>query len=392
MAAKPFMSALQQLCGHDDLQDRFRTAAADGRLPQSLLLHGPEGVGKQRLALWIGALALCEAEPLRRPCGACPACRMVGKLQHPDLHWFFPVARPKGSHTPRKLRQLLEEARMEELAARRDNPLYVPDDDPSAAIYLAMVDELRSRAVSRPAIGRSSVFVVGDAERMVPQASSPEAANAFLKLLEEPPPDTVIILTSSRPDSLLPTIRSRVLAVRVTPAVPEVAAAWLEETAGLPPATAQELARRTQGAVGAALRLAQDEAADADDAWRFVRCAASGGAAQRFALAASFPPSGARGPFSQTLDRVEEVLRECLTRATESVDFAWHSAPDPGASPLDELPVNRLISCMDHVERARRAAAGNGNPQAIAAVLLANLARELRRVQPGGRNAASGRV
>lgn len=385
------MSKLPELCGHSDLQDRFRATAAAARLPQSLLLHGPDGIGKQRLALWIGALALCEAAPARRPCGECPACRMVGGLQHPDLHWFFPVGRPKGSHTSQKLRQLLEEARMEELAARRENPLRVPDDDPSAAIYLAMVDELRSRAVSRPAIGRNSVFVVGDAERMVPQASSPEAANAFLKLLEEPPADTLIILTSSRPGSLLPTIRSRVLAVRVTPADLETAAAWLERVAGLPPATARELARRAQGAVGAALRMAEGEAADVDAAWRFVRCAASGEPAQRFALAASFPPSGARGGFSRTLDRIEEVLRECITRTTRSVDFSWHQAPGDPASPLDELPVDRLISCMDHVEEARRAAAGNGNPQAIAAVLLARLARELRHAHPGGRNATAGR-
>lgn len=392
MAAESLVSALPELCGHADLQDRFRAVAAAGRLPQSLLLHGPDGVGKQRLALWIGALALCDAEPSERPCGGCPACRMAGGLQHPDLHWFFPVHRPRGSHTPQKLRQLLEDVRTEELAARRADPLSVPDDDPSAGIYLAMVDELRSRAVSRPAIGRSSVFVVGDAERMVPQASSPEAANAFLKLLEEPPGDTIVILTSSRPASLLPTIRSRVLAVRVTPAGPEEAAAWLERVAGIPPVTARELARRAQGAVGAALRLAEGEAADVDDAWRFVRCAASGEPAQRFALAASFPPTGARGPFTLTLDRVEEVLRECITRTTKSVDFAWHQAPGVPGPPLDGFPVDRLISCMDHVEHARRAAAGNGNPQAIAAVLLADLARELRHSRPGGRNAAIGRV
>lgn len=386
------MSALPELCGHAGLQERFRRAAAGGRLPQSLLLHGPDGVGKQRLGLWIGALALCEGPPERRPCGECPACRMVGRLQHPDLHWFFPVTRPKGSHTPSKLRRLLEDARLEEIEARREDPLHVADDDPSAAIYLAMVDELRARAVSRPAIGRSSVFVVGDAERMVPQASSPEAANAFLKLLEEPPEDTLIVLTSSRPGSLLPTIRSRVLAVRVTPAAPDEAAAWLERHAGLPGPTARELAHRTQGAVGAALRLAEGEAADVDDAWRFVRCAADGGPARRFALAASFPASGARGPFTLLLDRVEEVLRECITRTTDSVAFGWHPAPDEPPGPLADLPVNRLISCMDHVERARRAAAGNGNPQAIAAVLLSELARELRPSKARGRNASPGRV
>lgn len=376
-----------ELCGHAGLQERFRVAAAAGRLPQSLLLHGPDGVGKQLLAVWISALVLCHREPAERPCGECQSCRMVARLQHPDLHWFFPLARPKGSHTPTKLRTLLEEAREDEIARRREDPLAVSELDASAAIYLAMVDELRSRAAKRPAIGERAVFVVGDAERMVPQASSQEAANAFLKLLEEPPADTILILTSSRPGSLLPTIRSRVLAVRVTPPEPEEAAEFLERVAGLPGVTAQELARRSQGAVGTALRLAEADAAEADEGWRIVRCAATGTPADRYAAAAAFPVRGARGPFTRTLDLVEEVLRECLTASAGTVEFAWHRETASRSVGLDALPAERLISCLDHVEVARRAAAGNGNPQAIAAVLLMDMARELRPDPSDRRNA-----
>lgn len=389
------MSTFPPLCGHVELQERFRRAAAANRLPQSLLLHGPDGIGKQRLGLWIGALALCSAAPRMRPCGACPACRMVGRLQHPDLHWFFPLARPKGSHSPKKLRELLEDARMEAIADRRENPLAISDEEGSTAIYLAMVDELRARASRRPAVGDSTVFVIGDAERMVPQASSQEAANAFLKLLEEPPADTLLVLTSSRPGALLPTIRSRVLAVRVTPPETEEAAAFLEREAGLPGPTARELARRTQGAVGSALRLAAADTAHTEEGWRFVATAATGTPTERLALAACLPVSGARGPFTDTLNRVEEVLRECLTRATDSVDFAWHRHADDRRDVLDALsgtPPDRLISCMDHVEAARRAAAGNGNPQAIGAVLLSRLAHELQISRSDGRNAVRGLV
>lgn len=378
MAAEPLVTRLPELCGHAELRERFQVAAAGGRLPQSLLLHGPDGIGKQRLAVWIGALVLCHRDPADRPCGDCPSCGMVARLQHPDLHWFFPLPRPKGSHTPTRLRQLLEEAREEELSLRREDPLAVSEIDAAGSIYLAMVDELRARAAKRPAISRSAVFVVGDAERMVPQASSQEAANAFLKLLEEPPADTILILTSSRPGSLLPTIRSRVLAVRVTAPEPAEAAEFLERAAGLPGATARELARRSQGAVGSALRLADADAAEGDEGWRIVRCAVSGSAAERYATAAAFPVRGARGPFTRTLDRVEEVLRECLTASAGSVEFAWHREAPARTAGLGVFDPECLISCLDHVETARRAAAGNGNPQVIAAVLLMDMARELR--------------
>ena len=381
MAEKSFVSALPPLCGHEEIQHRFREAAAANRLPQSLLLHGPDGVGKQRLGLWIAALVLCESEDNERPCGVCPACGMVGSLRHPDLHWFFPLPSPRGSRTPKKRRELFEEARLEALEARRKEPFGIIPSEPSAAIYLSMVGEIRARATRRPAIGQSSVFLIGDAERMVPQASSQEAANAFLKLLEEPPPDTLIVLTSSRPGELLPTIKSRTLSVRITQPDPAVTEQFLEREVGMNPAVARTLARQSQGAVGLALRLADADPADADEGWRFVRTALAGSVADRLAAAVAFPVSGARGPFSVTLNRIEEVLRECIASQIDSVDFVWHSDIRDRLPEIGELAPESLISALDHVEQARTAAAGNGNPQAIAAVLLSNLAREL---YPGG--------
>jgi len=109
--------------GHEELRRRLLESASAGRLPQSLLFTGPEGAGKQRLALWLGSSLLCTADAVERPCGRCRSCHLADDLQHPDIHWFFPVQSPKGSLTPEKRREKLEEARLEVLASRRDNPL-----------------------------------------------------------------------------------------------------------------------------------------------------------------------------------------------------------------------------------------------------------------------------
>ncbi|MFQ5530653.1 MAG: hypothetical protein ACE5FP_09965, partial [Gemmatimonadota bacterium] len=144
-------------------------------------------------------------------------------------------------------------------------------------------------------------------------------------------------------------------------------------------------------AVGQALRMAEADAAHADEGWDFVRTALTGSATDRFAAAARFPVSGSRGPFSITLDRVEEVLRECITNRVDSVDFAWHSDVGARLPGIRGVSPDQLLSALDRVEQARTAAAGNGNPQAIAFVLLSDLARELRVRAVVARNEGSGR-
>ena len=206
--------------GHDQLRRLLANAAASGGLPQSVLLRGAPGIGKQRLALWLATVLQCERQT---GCGECRSCRLASELQHPDIHWYFPLERPKRV-AANKLREKLEEARLTELDARRAEPLRRLTEDAPTGIHLGTIENLRQRAIRRPAMGPRTVFIVGRAEQMVSQQASQEAANAFLKLLEEPPGDVHIFLTSSRPGALLPTVLSRVLSIRVLPlAVAELA-------------------------------------------------------------------------------------------------------------------------------------------------------------------------
>ena len=248
---------LHPLYGHEALRARLVGASTSGRLPQTILFDGPRGVGKQRLALWLAQTLLCETGGGKRaPCGECGACRLVQKLSHPDLHWFVPVELEKKSADADKQVELAEEALAEELAARREQPLYQPPSG-LASHGIASARLLQRRLRLTPVMARLKLFIIGDAERLVPQRANPDAANAMLKALEEPPADTVFMLTSSEPDALLPTILSRVVRVRVGRLPDSVMTELAQRQLGL---TSQpELAKRVTGAEGSIGRLLATE-------------------------------------------------------------------------------------------------------------------------------------
>ena len=191
---------------------RLSKALANGQLPQVILMTGPEGVGKQRLALWLAQLVLCEA-PAEEPCGRCRACHLVLGLTHADLHWIVPIPRPKAGEPDKQMEEAAESI-AELLEERRKAPLYSPPDGMSAH-GMATARLVTRRAALTPVEGRKKVFIIGEAERLVAQESSPEAANALLKLFEEPPADSYFVLTSADPGKLLPTIRSRAVPLRI---------------------------------------------------------------------------------------------------------------------------------------------------------------------------------
>lgn len=347
---------LLPLIGHRQLRDRLRAAVSNGTLPASLLLHGPRGVGKQRLALWLGQLVLCTA-PDDRPCDRCPSCRYVLALANPDLRWFFP--RPRLSDANASSDEVLADY-AEALAERSDaGGLYAPPAG-TEGLFVASVRAIVHLAAQTPALGSRKVFVVGDAERMVPQEGADQAANAFLKLLEEPPADTTLVLTTSEPGALLPTIRSRVVSVRVPPlsesemremlALPAFAAAL---DAAEVPGDAEARLAAAGGAPGRLLGSSIER--DALETARALLGSLQEDRATRMRAVLALGGSRARGFFSGVLDALTVLLRSRVEEAARRGEGARAVA---------------AARAVDLVEEAKMRAAGNVNPQLLGASLL----------------------
>src|SRR5712671_7108153 len=275
------------LYAHEGIRHRLVGAIASGRLPQALLFEGPTGVGKQRLALWLAQALVCEQAG--EGCGKCQHCKLVLNLSHPDVHWFVPLELSKKGGDADKQVELVEEALGEEMAARRQQPLYEPPSG-LASHGIAAVRLLLRRLVLTPALSRRKVFLIGDAERLVPQTGAEAAANALLKALEEPPADTVFVLTTAAPDALLPTILSRVVRVRVARLGDSVVTAFAQHELGV---TGQrDLGQRValaDGRIGKLLADGEGRARGADAADRFL-AAVEAGPGRRYGFALGLQP------------------------------------------------------------------------------------------------------
>lgn len=346
---------LRPLYGHEAVRSRLANAVTAGRLPQSLLIEGPRGVGKQRLALWLGQLVLCEGPKRDEPCGTCRACKQVLELQHPDLAWYVPLEPSRKAGDADKQVDLVQEALAEEMARRRDEPLYEAPLG-TATHSIATVRLLLRRLALTPALGGWRVVIVGDAERLVPQQANPDAANALLKVLEEPPAKTVLILTSSEPDALLRTIVSRVVRVRLTILHDSVVTAFAHEQLDgrkKGPETTENVVRAA-GAIGRLL-APQGGAGQPDAAGTFI-AATRKDAVVRYAYALRQQTFQARGAFTAMLDGLLERLRREAQAGGDT---------------------EKLVEAIAQVAQARMAAQGNVNPQLLTAVLADRLAGEI---------------
>jgi DNA polymerase-3 subunit delta' len=355
--------AIIQLYGHDTLRKRLSDSVKAGTLPASLLFQGPPGVGKQRLALWLAQRILCTGE--NPPCDACTSCRYVRNLNHPDLHWVFP--RPRLRDSDPDLEQVRDDY-ADALSERVSTHGLYPAPSGSEGIYVATVRSLVQRAAVAPAMGARKVFIVGDAERMVPQEGADMAANAFLKLLEEPLPDTTIILTSSEPGALLPTIRSRVVAVRVPPMGDAAVRAFVSDPQVkeiLDRESKSSAPERVRAAAGAPGRLltGDDEARATINARKIIDAATAPRRSPRYATALAQGAASARGAFSDTLDALVELLGE-------RVRDALHRHDDNAAASASKA--------VDAVLRAQTNVTTNASPQLITARLIRDLSTTLR--------------
>jgi len=374
--------SLHPIVGHERTRSALAGALARGTLPSALLIRGPKGVGKQRLALWLAQLLVCEAPSPDGPCDRCGPCRMTRGLEHPDVHWYFPLERPKRVSGDR-LADALEDARLQALAELRSDGLRASHAAEVRGLYLGTARNIRARAAKRPTMAPGPVFIVGDAEHLVPQEASQEAANALLKLLEEPPGDARFLLTSSEPGLLLPTIVSRTVPVQVGGLPEDAVAAFLVEHRDVDPERAAWAARLGRGAIGRALGFldtGDEERGPLEElrrrAFDLTAAAVAPDVGTGYRAALSYPPAGARS-LIDLFAFVEEWVRDLAAVAAGADDLVLnHDARDE----LRRLVRAREVEAVDvptafsTIEGARELARGNVNPQLV----VNGLVRDLR--------------
>lgn len=242
--------------GQDRALGMLQGMLQSDRVPHALLFHGPDGTGKRAAALAFAKALLCQRSQLE-PCNECSACYKIDRMLHPDVRlWFAEPSDASDEDVAERLRRVGEDPYATVDFIRRPSLDDPTDSSNKQAFYAVerMRGKLREEMSMKPVEGSHKVAILTDADQM-----RREGANTVLKLLEEPGPRRVLILTTSRRNKIIPTILSRCQPVRFDPLPEEVIARGLTERADLAPDRATMIARMADGSYSRALDLTQDE-------------------------------------------------------------------------------------------------------------------------------------
>jgi DNA polymerase-3 subunit delta' len=214
-----------QLVGNDRIKRALQRAISEGRIAQSLLMAGSRGVGKYQFAVALAQALNCASSIEGDACGVCVSCLRIERNEHADV------------------RTILREVK---------DPNFKKEPK-SQFIRIDQMRLMSEQAQFRPYEGRRRVFIIDEAEWL-----RLEAANSILKTLEEPPATSLVILITSKPYSLLETIRSRCQMLSFAP----VSASEIEERVlmkkKMPAVEAKLRSRLSQGSIGRALEIDLD--------------------------------------------------------------------------------------------------------------------------------------
>ncbi|MEY3052034.1 MAG: hypothetical protein RLY31_1819 [Bacteroidota bacterium] len=303
----------KDIIGQHTAIDALQRMVENGRMPHALLLSGAPGSGDLALAIAMAQYVLCEQPKDQQACDTCSACRKAARYVHPDLHFSFPVIGSgalSDNHLPEWRAALSENAYLNvnqwlhRLGAENKQGNINKDE------CLAIQKKLSLKAFE----GKYKVLVL-----WLPEFLGKEG-NRLLKLIEEPPPDTLIILVTNQTDMILNTILSRCQVIRVPPLRDEAIAEALVLRQGLDTEKAKAVALLAAGDYNEALSLRSR--AEHDYAGQFLdwmRKCYRGNGAELVTWADSIAATG-RESQKQFLQYGLHFLREYLVLQTRSSD------------------------------------------------------------------------
>ncbi len=352
-----------------------RAVEEEGRLSHAYLFAGPERVGRSTTARAFAQALNCSARiaaqaeaggafsdlgatgvgrpvSLQAPCGDCRSCRLIAEDKHPDVEWVG-------------VGGVCEESEHRDHSA-----------DGSHDIRICQVRRLE-RVVSRtPFEGRYRVVVIDPAD-----ALTTEAANAFLKTLEEPPPRVVLVLITAREEMLPETVRSRCRRIAFCGVPRQAIEGALRQRWGVEPNEASRLARLAQGRLGWAVAALEDEGllAARERAFDDLETVLRGGVAERFSCAASLGARFMSDPaeVSATLESWRDWWRDVLVAsAGQEALVATSERLDTLRSQAAQYGVGGSVQALKSVLDARRHLEEHASPTLALEVMLLELPPE----------------
>lgn len=212
------MSEWDKIIGHDWAVQLLSGAIKNGRIGHAHLITGPQQIGKSTLARTFAQAINCEEPLAMRPCGSCRSCKLIAEDIHPDVHMLLPEISSRGT----------------------------------ARIKVDQIRDLQRQLQLSTVEGRYRVAILKQFD-----AANANAANAFLKTLEEPPPNVILLLTATDADSLLATISSRCRTINLRPLDSESIEQNLMTSFGVAPADALLLSHLADGRPGWAIEASR---------------------------------------------------------------------------------------------------------------------------------------
>lgn len=236
-----------EVIGQQSTKELLLKMVEENRVPHALMLCGPHGCGSLAMALAFAHYLLCPNHKDGEPCGTCPTCFKLRKLEHLDLHFSFPVINKRSgggeSSTSDEYMEAWRSLLVENAYIDINYWLnYIGAENKQALIMASESDRIQSRLAMKSFEGEYKVLIMWLPERM-----KVECANKLLKIIEEPPTKTVFLLVSENPDALLPTIQSRVQRIQLKKIDDESMAQALMQHHFLDEARAREVAHIANG-------------------------------------------------------------------------------------------------------------------------------------------------
>jgi DNA polymerase III subunit delta' len=338
-----------RLIGNERAKEVLRRMLRQGRVPGALLFAGPEGLGKKLFAVELARALNCRARRGVEGCGECSACARVGRFELP------------GEDAKDDFKKVI-------WSEHKDVGLLAPYKN---SIPIDAIRDLEREGNFRPAEGVVRVFIIEEADKLGP------AANALLKTLEEPPPTTHIVLVSSRPAGLLPTIRSRCQTIRFAPLRAEELEKFLVENNRRSGEEARLAARLSAGRPGPAADFNLDRyRARREWGLGVVEALANGPDRARLLRAAEeLSDAKLKDEFEPRLDALETLARDLWLAALGGGETRVVNA-DLGerlTRLAERLPPARTARWVARIEELRGRLAVNVNRRVAADALLLSL-------------------